>query len=161
MLSPQGHRAIRLILRKVQTLTLPTPSTENGKPALERLQAFLLVFINVGLDCFEPFQVVIGRRSFKIYGLLFTCLSSHSVHLEVFDSMDADSSIMALRRFISLRGSPVVVYSDNGTNLKAGDKELAEGIKNLTRVACRFIRVAGEMADHRIDWRFSPPTGSH
>ena len=30
---PQGRRTIRLILRKVQTLTLPTPSTENGKPA--------------------------------------------------------------------------------------------------------------------------------
>jgi hypothetical protein len=51
------------------------------------------------------------------------------VHLEVLDLMDADSFIMALRRFISLRGSPAVIYSDNGTNLKAGHNKLAEGIR--------------------------------
>jgi hypothetical protein len=49
---------------------------------------------------------------------------------------------MALRRFIAFRGTPAVVYSDNGTNIKAGDKELAQGIANLNSA-----RVYGEAAD--------------
>lgn len=107
----------------------------------ERLQAFIRVFTNVGLHCFGPFSVVIGRRKNKSYGLLITCLSSRAVHLEVLDTMDADSFIMALRRFVSIRGCPNVIYSDNGTNLMAGEKELAQGIANLNsaRVTEEFI----------------------
>lgn len=62
---------------------------------------------------------------------------------------------MALRRFISIRGCPVI-YSDNGTNLMAGEKELAQGIANLNSA-----RVTEEFIDRGIDWRKSPPSGSH
>nr|CAH0105425.1 unnamed protein product [Daphnia galeata] len=85
----------------------------------------------------EQFYLLQGRRAIrrtlakcescgrvKRYGLLITCLSSRAVHIESLDSMDADSFIMALRRFISIRGCPKVIYSDNGTNLLAGEKEL-------------------------------------
>jgi hypothetical protein len=67
--------------------------------------------------------------------------------------MDADSFIMALRRFISLRGHPKVIFSDNGTKIVAGERELREGIDNLNSV-----RVTTEMIDRGIDWRFSPPS---
>ncbi|XP_045023699.1 uncharacterized protein LOC116925000 [Daphnia magna] len=98
-------------------------------------------------------KVVVCRRTVKRYGLLITCLSTRAVHLEVLDTMDADSFIMALRRFISLRGHPKVIFSDNGTNIVAGEKELREGINNLNSV-----RVTTEMIDRGIDWRFSPPS---
>lgn len=146
-----GVEHILSILRKQYYLP-------RGRRAILRNQrrAFLRVFTNVGLDFFGPFQVVVGRRSFKIYGILLTSLSSLMVHLEVLDSMDDNSFIMVFRRFISLRGSPAFVYSDNGTNIKAGGKELAEGIKNLN-----YIRVSGEMVDRGIEYRYSLPTGSH
>jgi len=70
--------------------------------------------------------------------------------------MDADSFIMALRRLISIRGCPKVIYSNNGTNLMAGEKELAQGIANLNSA-----RVTEEFIDRGIDWRKSPPSGSH
>ena len=38
---------------------------------------------------------------------------------------------MALRLLISDRGHTTTIYSDNGTNLVAGEKELREGIANL------------------------------
>lgn len=92
----------------------------------------------------------------KRYGLLITCLASRAVHLEVLDSMDADSFIMALRRFVSFRGCPKVIYSDNGTNIVAGQKELEQGIDNLNSA-----RVTGEMVDAGIDWRKSAPSCAH
>ena len=70
--------------------------------------------------------------------------------------MNTDSFIMALRRFVSIRGHPKVVYSDNATNIVAGERELREGWKNLNSAP-----VAAEMADRGIDWRFSPPAGPH
>jgi len=52
----------------------------------------------------------------KRYGCLFTCLVTRAVHLEVAKSLETDSFINALRRFIARRGPPSDVYSDNGTN---------------------------------------------
>jgi hypothetical protein len=65
--------------------------------------------------------------------------------------MDADSFIMALRRLI-----PKVIYSDNGTNLMAGKKELAQGIANLNSA-----RVTEEVINRGIDWRKSSSSGYH
>jgi transposase InsO family protein len=134
---------------------MPQPPRMANLPK-ERLQGFVRVFTNVGLDCFGPFHVVIGRKTVKRYGLLITCLASRAVHLEVLDSMDADSFIMALRRFISYRGCPKVIYSDNGTNIVAGQKELEQGIANLNST-----RVVGEMVDAGIDWWKSAPSCAH
>ena len=153
---PQGRRAIRRTLAKcVKCRILHGISRAPIMANLpkERLEAFVRVFTNVGLDCFGPFQVVIGRRSVKRYGLLITCLSTRAVHLEVLDTMDADSFINALIRFFSLRGHPKVIYSDNGTNIVAGERELREGIDNLNS-----DKVKTSMIDRGIDWRFSPPS---
>ena len=40
---------------------------------------------------------------------------------------------MALQRFSDRRGSPTIVYSDNDTNLTAGDKELQECLQRLSQ----------------------------
>jgi hypothetical protein len=48
------------------------------------------------------------------------------------------------------------MFTDNGTNLVATEKELREGLANLNSTL-----VTEEMIDRGIDWRFSPPGGSH
>ena len=61
-------------------------------------------FVHTGMDCFGPFQVKNGRRYSKGYGIIFTCLSTRAVHLEMLDDMSADSFINALRCMIAVRG---------------------------------------------------------
>lgn len=63
---------------------------------------------------------------------------------------------MALRWFIADRGHPSTIYSDNGTNLVVGERELREGSANLNSKL-----VTEEMTDRGIDWKFSPPSGPH
>ena len=92
----------------------------------ERLTSGDPPFTNVGVDYFGPFYVRQGRSNVKRYGCLFTCLVVRAVHIEVVNSLDTDSFINALRRFINLRGCPTTVYSDNGTNFQAGERELRE-----------------------------------
>jgi len=81
-------------------------------------------FAITGVDYFGPFEVVIFRRKVKRYGVIFTCLNTRAVHLEVAASLTADSFIMAFRRFTAVRGQVSICYSDNGTNLVTGEKEL-------------------------------------
>ena len=85
-------------------------------------------FSFVGVDCFGPFWVKRARSQVKRYGVLFTCLVSRAIHIEVAQSMDTDSFVNSMRRFIARRGVPEVMRSDNGSNFVSGNKELREAI---------------------------------
>ena len=58
-------------------------------------------FTYCGADMFGPFLVKEGRKELKRYGLIFTCYSCRGVHIETTTSLDTDSFILALRRFLS------------------------------------------------------------
>ena len=74
-------------------------------------------FSFVGIDYFGPLEVKQGRSRVKRYGCLFTCLRTRAIHIEIAHSLGTDSMVNALRRFISIRGCPKRIRSDQGTNL--------------------------------------------
>ena len=83
-------------------------------------------FSRFEVDYFGPFQVKRSRTSVRRYGIIFTCLTTRAVHLEVGYTLDTDSCINAIRRFVARRGSVDVIYSENGTNLIGAERELRE-----------------------------------
>jgi hypothetical protein len=113
-------------------------------------------FRTSGVDYFGPFCVKLGRSELKRYGCIFTCLQTRAVHLEVTHSMSTDSFVMALIRFISRRGAPEVIFSDNGTNFVGADRELRNKFRDID-----FNCISNEMVCRRIEWRFNPPLASH
>ena len=60
----------------------------------------------------------------KRWGFLFTCLTTRAVHIEVAPSLDTSSCVMGVERFITRRGTPNTIMSDNGTNFVGAQKEL-------------------------------------
>src|SRR5664279_937342 len=62
-------------------------------------------FCFCGMDCFGPFITKQGRKEYKRHGLLFTCLCSRAVHIEMLEDMSTDSFILGLRSFIAIRGT--------------------------------------------------------
>ena len=62
-------------------------------------------FTYCAVDFFGPWYVREGRKELKRYGVLFTCLVTRAIHLEVASSLETDSYINALRRFICRRAS--------------------------------------------------------
>ncbi|KAI7791514.1 hypothetical protein IRJ41_021689 [Triplophysa rosa] len=106
-------------------------------------------FSYIGVDYFGPFEV-------KRYGVIFTCLAIRAIHIEVASSLDTDSCINVLRRFIARRGQVKELRSDNGTNLVGAERELRRAIEgwNLEQIN-ETLLLKG------IKWTFNPPTGSH
>lgn len=113
-------------------------------------------FSYVGVDYFGPFEIKRGRSLVKRYGVIFMCLAIRAIHVEVASSLDTDSCINALRRFIARRGQVKELRSDNGTNFVGAERELRRAIKgwNLEQINDTHLLKG-------IKWTFNPPTGSH
>ncbi|GFT67849.1 uncharacterized protein TNCV_1087311 [Trichonephila clavipes] len=66
-------------------------------------------------------------------------------------SLSTDSFLLALRRFISRRGRPKVIYSDNGSNFREAFHELS---------SLDWKAIMRETNTERIVWKLNPPTAS-
>ncbi|XP_049321160.1 uncharacterized protein LOC111190943 [Astyanax mexicanus] len=120
-----------------------------------RLRLFKPAFYSCGMDCFGPLTVKVGRRTEKRWGLLFKCLTTRAVHVDLLTSIDLDSFLMALRRFIARRGKPSELYSDQGTNFRGGENELVEAFSKLSP------EVQQHLASQQISFHFNPPAAPH
>jgi len=103
-------RKLRGCLEIQKMADLPTDRIEPTPP-----------FTNVGVDVFGPWSVVYrrtrgGSANSKRWAVLFTCLTTRAVHIEVVEEMSSSAFINALRRFVAIRGKVSVFRSDRGTN---------------------------------------------
>ena len=105
----------------------------------ERLSYLQPAFSFTGVDYFGPVTVKRGYRTRSLSGhnkkyvCLFTCLTFRTIHLELCEDISTDSFIMTLRRFISRRGYPLKIMSDNGTNTVGANNELKKRLKELNQ----------------------------
>jgi len=153
----------RSLLRKVKAdcitcrkMYAPTCTQKMADLPAERVAPGYAPFSMVGTDCFGPVMVKYGRSQAKRFVCLFTCFATRSVHLEVLHSMDTDSVINALRRFIARRGTPLKIWSDQGTNYVGCKNELARSVKQINN--SRFYEFCNRQ---NIEWVFNPPYAPH
>ena len=122
-----------------------------------RLQIHKAPFHHTGMDCFGPYSVraEVGRTTAKRWGIVFKCLTSNAIHLEVLADLSAASFLMSFRRFTGRRGRPGVLLSDNGTNFHGGEAELKKNYRDMT----------AELKDHlaplQVDFQYNPPSAPH
>lgn len=141
---------LRALTRKV-ILRCSTCIMRNAKPALPEMAALPLcrlaigyrAFAYTGVDCFGPMEVLKFRRKEKRWGILFTCLTTRAVYIELLTSMNTESCCGALESFIARRTMPLEFRSDNGTNFVGASKT--------------FRGPRGE----QLRWRFNPPGAPH
>lgn len=79
-----------------------------------------------------------------------------AIHLEIANSLDTNSCINAIRRFIARRGNPSIIRSDNGTNLVGAQRELKEEIDKWNQ-----DQINNFMLQQNIDWKLNPPAASN
>ncbi|XP_068757389.1 uncharacterized protein [Montipora capricornis] len=100
----KGRAAVRKVLSGC--LTCRKQNSLRGQQMMadlpkERLTPGDLPFSYVGINYFGPLFVKRGRSIVKHYGCLFSCLTLRATHIEVAESLETDSFISALHRFIS------------------------------------------------------------
>ena len=94
-------------------------------------------FASTGVDYFGPFLVKhskTARRNkalTKQYGVIYNCLTTRAIHLELDGDLSTDSFILSLRLFISRRGHVKIMKLDNGTNFVEIASECKERLSIL------------------------------
>ena len=91
-------------------------------------------FSYTSLDFFGPFWIkdtVKRRVKRKVFGVLYTSSTEHSVYIDLAEGYDTDSYFMVQKRFVSIRGYPKKMRSDLGSQLVCADKEMKEILHNL------------------------------
>ena len=113
-------------------------------------------FLYTGVDCFGPCLTKRGRTEVKRWGCVFTCLSTRAIHLEKLNDLTTESFINALMRFISRRGRPLSILSDNRGNCVKANSELSKGISEWNQAM-----IEENLQQKHIQWKFNPPYSSH
>ena len=89
---------------------------------------FTKPFTHCGVDYAGPVYIRCskfrGVRSYKSYIVIFVCLATKAIHIELTSDLTAAGFLAALKRMISRRGTVHEIYSDNGTNFVGVDNLL-------------------------------------
>ena len=71
-----------------------------------------------------------NKRESKCYILLFACSLSRAVYLEIINDQTTETFVQCLKRFVSRRGRPDKIYSDNAKTFKKTAKWLNQIMKS-------------------------------
>ena len=82
-------------------------------------------------------------------------MTTRCVHLDLLERLDADAFLMSLPRFITRRGKPFELLSDNGTNFVGGAGKLREAFEAMVP------HLKEQLAEQQIDFCFNPPSAPH
>ena len=117
-------------------------------------------FSNTAIDMFGPLQIRVGRKTLKeADAIIFTCMTTRAVHLELVTDRSTDTFLMAFRRFTSLRGNPNNCWSDCGTNFIGAQHYLKEitqewDIPKMQSAVCEEFSCT-------FHWNWNVPRASH
>ncbi|XP_065354887.1 uncharacterized protein LOC135949296 [Calliphora vicina] len=82
-----------------------------------------------------------------------------TIHLEATSDLSTPNFMAAFQRFISRRGCPNTIFSDNGTNFVGASRQLKKGFKSFLKesqsLICSSYGVQG------VSWRFIPAGAPH
>ena len=124
-----------------------------GKLPLERLKP-APAWSYIGIDLFGPYHVrgdINKRSTGKIYGVIFTCLLIRAIYLDISVDYSTDGFLAVFRRFTSLRGYPIKIYSDSGPQLVGTSNELKKAVAKLN-----WEKTKDFGASRGVEWIFSP-----
>ena len=117
------------------------------------------VFNVTSIDLIGPFTIrdtVKKRTHMKVWGLIATCAVVRAVYLDLTEGYSTDAILQTLDRFVSTRGYPSKMISDQGTQLIAASKDIASLTKDWN-----WTTIAEWASDNKMEWKFVPAEGQH
>lgn len=160
---PIGGRSLakvcyRLCLR-CSRMKAKTTAPLMGNLPQQRIEPGGYPFENVGVDYAGPISSVNrkgrGCRIVKVYIAIFICFTTKAIHLELVGDLCSNTFLSALRRFVSRRGKPANLYSDNGTTFVGAYNDLSKFLK------ANCDSLSSDAASDGINFHFIPAYSPH
>lgn len=121
-------------------------------------------FTTCGVDYAGPLTIRECKRRnarhTKAYICIFVCFATKAIHIELVSDLTSDSFLAALKRFVSRRGKPSSIFSDNGTNFVGASRQMSE-IYDFLRKEELKNSIHEFTRDSKISWSFIPPNAPH
>lgn len=162
-----GRSVVRQIINRCVTCfrNSPKPSTAMmGNLPEGRINPSKYAFEKCGVDYAGPFYYKEGQRKNsrinKCFLAIFVCLSTKCVHIEISVDMSTEAFLSVLKRFISRRGLPSDIYSDNGTNFVGAQRELSE-LREMFINSASSQKILNYLSTKTVKWHFIPPRAPH
>jgi len=99
-----------------------------------------------------------GHKAHKAFLVVFVCMSTKAVHLDVASDYSANAFLAAFRRFVACRGLCQTLHSDCGTNFVGADSQLRSLFSEKGKEA---RTIAEQLASDKVQWIFNPPSAPH
>ncbi|XP_072170560.1 uncharacterized protein [Diadema setosum] len=122
-----------------------------------RVKPFSPPFQTTLVDYLGPINVKVSRNiTTKGYCLVFTCAATRAVHLTCVQDLLTQAFLQALDRFISIRGAPATIISDNGTCFRGAYNTI-----NTLNLRLDQTELREHCSNFKVQWKFGPPGGPH
>lgn len=130
-----------------------------GNLPKQRLLPGGYAFEHVGIDYAGPVMCASrqgrGCRLVKTYIAVFVCLTTKAMHLELVGDLTSNCYLLALRRFMSRRGKPIDIFSDNGTTFVGAHKDISTFLKS------NCSSLSATLANDCVNFHFIPAYSPH
>ncbi|XP_048484474.1 uncharacterized protein LOC125490156 isoform X2 [Plutella xylostella] len=134
-----GLREIKCVIHKcIVCFRLKAKTTEQlmGSLPFDRVNP-CRAFEKVGIDYGGPFSVKAHRIRkpliYKAYILIFVCFVTKAIHIELASNMTTECFLQCLKRFISRRNRPSIIYCDNAATFKGASNQLNDLYSNHSK----------------------------
>lgn len=160
----QGRNLARLVVHHCVTCFRSKP--RNPTPLMGNLPAsratLLHPFHITGVDYAGPIFVKDkkgrGSKTNPAYICLFVCFAVKAVHIELVTDLTTECFLAAFRMFVSRRGKPLHMYSDNEKTFLGAKSELSTLGKFIL---ASHQSISERVANDSINWHFIPAYAPH
>ena len=121
-------------------------------------------FSTTGIDYAGPFTLKLGYTRkpvlVKAYLAIFVCFSTKAVHMEVVSDLTTEAFLASLKRFVSRRGLPKSIHSDNDSNFTGAKNDLQDLYKFLSSTDANAA-IHSYLLTNRVTWHNIPERAPH
>ena len=93
-------------------------------------------FKNDGVDYLGPLFVLPvfkpEKQLLKVWVVIYTCVSTRGIVLDVVENMSSNAFLNSLRKFIARRGAPTLIVSINGKSFKSIETQVFVANREIT-----------------------------
>lgn len=157
-----AKRAVKTVLDRCVTcrrFRAQTAQQLMGNLPNGRITPMIKIFTHTGTDLCGPIMLRMSRgrniRAQKGYIVIFICLTTRLIHIEIVTDLTSEAFIAAFKRLTGRKGHVVKLYCDNGTNFVGAAKILE--LDGEDQISQFNENIKKQLLNEKTKFIFNPP----